>query len=366
LGPLERFNQFDYQERVDSNAPSAGGRKRVKPRRPRIDDRRERDVILTLNGLPAALLAHKLKLFRLLAERPRSADEISESLGIARRPVDALLAVNASLGFVKRQKNRFHLAEISREYLLEDSPTYFGAYWDLSINNPSLLTLESFERALRTNRSQVYGGEELFNANEQNPELARAFTRGMHSISIGAALTWPNRMNLSKYRMMLDVGGGSGAHCIGAALKFRKLKATIFDLPPACDVATEFASQYGLSDRISTQPGDMWNDPFPPADLHFYGNIFHDWPPEQGEFLTRKSFEALPSGGRLMLHEQLYNDDKSGPFASAAYSMVMLAWTEGQQYSRRELADMMTAAGFRQISVKPSFGYMSIITGVKP
>ena len=46
---------------------------------------------------------------------------------------------------------------------------------------------------------------------------------------------------------------------------------------------------------------------------HFYSNIFHDWPPEKCSFLTRKSFDALPPGGRLVVHEMLYDDDKKGP-----------------------------------------------------
>ncbi len=317
-------------------------------------------------GMPAALIAHKLKLFPLLAEKPRTIDEICESLGIVRRPAEAMLAVNTALGFVDCRKDRFQLTQLSKDYLLEKSPTYFGSFWDLLINNPPVLTLEGLEKAIRTNRSQVYGGEDLFRTNEAQAELARSFTRGMHGISMGSALTWPNRINLSKHRMMLDVGGGSGAHSIGAALKFRKLKATVFDIAPVCEVASEFAAQYGLQDRISTHTGDMWTDSFPAADLHFYGNIFHDWLPEKGEFLARKSFAALPKGGRLILHEQLYKDDKSGSFATAAFSMTMLAWTEGQQYSRRELTSLMADAGFKQITVKPSFGYMSIVTGVKP
>jgi hypothetical protein len=46
--------------------------------------------------------------------------------------------------------------------------------------------------------------------------------------------------------------------------------------------------------------------------------------------------------------------------------MVMLYWVPGQQYSGRELTDMLKEAGFEDIEVKPTFGYWSIVTGVKP
>jgi hypothetical protein len=165
---------------------------------------------------------------------------------------------------------------------------------------------------------------------------------------------------------MLDVGGGSGAHSIGAALKWPDVHAIVFDTAPVCEVAAEFIARYGLQARVGTQVGDMWNDPFPPADLHFYSFIYHDWTPEKCRFLTAKSFASLPPGGRIFIHEMVYDDAKTGPFPIAAFSMIMLGWTEGEQYSGRELSAMLEEAGFTHIDVKPTFGYWSIITAAKP
>src|SRR4030095_10078769 len=104
--------------------------------------------------------------------------------------------------------------------------------------------------------------------------------------------------------------GGSGAHCIGATLQWPHLHAIIFDMAPACEVAQEYIAHHNLQHRIKTHVGDMWNDAFPSADLHFYSMIYHDWSPEKCRFFTQKSFESLQSGGRLIIHETLYNDDK--------------------------------------------------------
>jgi hypothetical protein len=109
----------------------------------------------------------------------------------------------------------------------------------------------------------------------------------------------------------------------------------------------------------------MWENPFPKADLHFYADIFHDWPPEKCRFLTRKSFDALDSGGRIVLHEMLFDDDKTGPFATAACSTAMMLWTEGQQFSGAPRAPL-EEAGFRDLEVKPAHGYFSIVTGREP
>lgn len=335
-------------------------------RKPRVDDRKLWDVVFSVYGAPAVLLAHKLKLFPFLAEKPRSFAEICEHLGIAARPTETILGANAALGFVQVKGGRCTLTPLSEDYLLEGSPTYFGSFFDLIINNYSVCSIESLEKAVRTDSPQVYGGVELFKSHEEQANLARSFTRAMHSISMAPAMAWPRAMDLSKCKVMLDVAGGSGAHCIGAVTRWPKLRAIVFDMAPVCEVADEISQQAGLQDRISTHSGDMWNDPFPPADIHFYSYIYHDWPPDKCRFLSRKSFESLNPGGRLIVHEVLYNKDKTGPFAAAAYTMIMLGWTTGRQYSGRELSEMLREAGFKDIRVRPTFGYVSIVTGAKP
>ena len=81
--------------------------------------------------------------------------------------------------------------------------------------------------------------------------------------------------------------------------------------------------------------------------------------------LARKSFQSLPPGGRIVIHEMLFNNDRTGPFPVAAFNVDMLVAMPGQQYSKRELSTMLREAGFRDIEVKPTFGYWSVLTGVK-
>lgn len=94
--------------------------------------------------------------------------------------------------------------------------------------------------------------------------------------------------------------------------------------------------------------------------------VFHDWPPERCHFFARKSFESLPPGGRIVIHEMLFNDDRTGPFPVAAFNVDMLIAMPGQQYAKREVSAMLKEAGFRRIETKPTIGYWSIVTGVKP
>jgi hypothetical protein len=333
-------------------------------RTPRTDDRPLWDLQFGIWGHTALLVAHDLKLFPLLADKPRTLAEVCEALTIARRPAEALLTLCVSMELMHVQDGHYALTPLAEEYLLDSSPTYFGGQLDFSIASP--LSFADLKKAVLTNTPQVYGGGDWVKTHEEQAALARVFTRVMHSASMRPALAWPEVLDLSRHRHMLDLGGGSGAHCIGATLRWSTLQATVFDIAPVCEVAQEFVAHHGLQSRIRTHVGDMWHESFPSADLHFYSMIYHDWPPEKCQWLTQKSFESLEPEGRIVVHEMLYHDDKTGPFSVAAYNIVMLWGTEGQQFSGRELSEMLSEAGFMDIEVKPTWGYWSIVTGRKP
>ena len=335
---------------------------------PKADERKIWDIInVGCVGYGTFLVAHELRLFSLLALQPQSLAEICETLQIKRRAAEALVLMNVSLGLLHIDNGAYTLTQLAKDYLLENSPTYIGGFLDLHIANIQVFSFDSIKQAVLTNTSQVYSSKKIFQAHDEQVTLARTFTKAMHDHSMPAALAWSQLIDLSKYRRLLDIGGGSGAHSIGAALKWANLQAVILDMAIVCDIAQEFVAQYDLQNRITTQSSDMWNDPFPPADLHFYGDIYHDWPTEKGRFLTHKSFESLEPGGRIIIHEMLYdNEQKLGAPAVAAYNMMMLVWTEGQQYSGTELSRMLNEAGFVDIKVLPTCGYWGIVTGCKP
>ena len=332
---------------------------------PRVDDRPVWDVVFAVYGYPALLLAHRLKIFALLADNPSTLTEICNAVKINQRPAEAVLTVATALGFLTLQDGRYALTTVAEEYLLERSPNYFGYLWDLMIDNYQVCSYASLEKAILTDSPQTYGGGNLYQSHEEQIDLLHRFTRGMHSMSMASALVWPSVVDFSQHRTMLDIGGSSGAHSIGAAIKLPNLQAIVMDFQQVCDIADGYIAEYGLQDRVKTHDANIWCDHWPTADLHFFSNMYHDWPSEKCHFLTAKSFQYLERGGRIVIHEMLCNDEKTGPFAPAAFGMMMMGWTEGKQYSGLELSTMLAEIGFVDITIHKAFGYYSIVTGIK-
>ena len=95
--------------------------------------------------------------------------------------------------------------------------------------------------------------------------------------------------------------------------------------------------------------------------------MFHDWSDATNRLLAKKSFDALPKGGRILLHEMLMDDDGCGPLPAAAFSVLMLLATRGKQYSLPEFRSILEDAGFTDVeAVQTGGGYYSLVSARKP
>lgn len=330
------------------------------------DDKTLFNIATSLYLYPTAILAHHFGIFEFIAKDNKNASEICTFIGIELRSVEVVMAVVLALELVELDKGGYKLTKVTEEFLLKKSPNYCGDYWDLIYSTGDNFSLANLESVMRKHDTQDEAQETLFEESIYHTEKAEAFIKAMHGVSIGAASIWPNKLNLMDNHCMLDIGGVSGAHSVGVVTRWPNLRGIIYDIATVGRITTDFIKSYGLEERISIQIGDMWSDPFPAADIHFYSNVLHDWPMPENLFLTQKSYDVLPRGGRIIIHETLFNDETPGPLAVAGFNVTMLIWSQGKQYSHSEMRQMLHAAGFCDIEILPAFGYFSIITGVKP
>ena len=134
-----------------------------------------------------------------------------------------------------------------------------------------------------------------------------------------------------------------------------------------CEVAQTYIDAAGVQDRVDTAAVDMFRQAWPAGyDAVFFSNVWHDWNFRTCEWLAARAFEALPAGGRIMLHEMLLDDDGAGPPAAASFSMLMLLATQGQQFTLEELKGILEGAGFTGVEARQTYGYYSIVTGFRP
>jgi hypothetical protein len=328
------------------------------------------DIWLSQHYLPAVTSAGEIGLWERLGNRALTLDELATELDVRPMPLGVLLSLLCPLGFVVRREDRYQLTQVSRTYLDPASAFFWGPIlFGSPIPSPIHERLIEMLRRPADDAGQAAEGSAArgWESGQMEIEQARHIASFMHAHSSVTAIGAARSGVFDGVQRLMDVGGGSGVYSIAAAQRYPELRTTILELPAMCEAAQAFIDAGGVAGRVAATPVDMWREPWPVGhDALFFSNIFHDWNIEQNTELAAKAFAALPSGGRIILHEQLMNDAQDGPLTTASFSVLMLRGTSGKQYSLPEFRGILEAAGFTAVEAWHSCGYYSLVTATKP
>ena len=335
---------------------------------PSTDDRAIWDMWESQFRLPLATVADEVGTFRVLSEQPMTAADLASELGLKERSLTIHLGALAACDLVEKRDGKWRATPTSRTWLHPEAEGYWGGFllrFRESIPLHAQL-LETLKTGLRPKDTQAGGPE--WERGSMSQEAAERIAKFMHAHSMAPARGAAMQSVFSEIDSLMDVGCGSGVYGIEIAKAHTGLEVTLMDLKEMCAEAEKYIADANLRERVSTAPVNMFEQDWPTGhDAHFFANVFHDWSEETNAILARKSFEALPSGGRILLSEILMNDEGTGPWHAAAFSVMMLLGTLGKQYSLTEFRAILEGAGFSDVqAVRTGGGYYSLVSAVKP
>ena len=173
----------------------------------------------------------------------------------------------------------------------------------------------------------------------------------MSSLSGSANGMLVKRVDFSHFKHLVDVGGGDGTNAIEIARANPHLTVTVFDSASVCRIAAENIARNGLSARIHTHPGDLFETPYPVGvDCVLFAHMMTIWSPEKDTVALKRAYDALPAGGQVNIFNMMGFDDLSGPMTTALGSPYFLAVAtgEGMLYTWKEYETFLANAGFLQ------------------
>lgn len=331
---------------------------------PSTDDRDVWNVYLSPLWSASVYAANELGLFATLAQRAASPAELAETSGLNPRGLRAVLPLLACLGFLVQRSGRYQLNDAGRLYMAPGSPFYWGPVWAKKRRRSP--DADFIVAALRATPSEGNPHTRPWEAPEMTPEMAQSVAETMNVHSLAAAHGIARNFNFRTVQRLLDVGGGGGCYSIVFAQRYPHLHCTVLDLPPMCEVVRRNAAAAEVDIRVDTAALDMFRQSWPRGhDTVFLSNVLHDWNDNSCAELLSRALEALPAGGRVLLHEMLLDDTGAGPLIAAAFSVLMLG-TQGRQRTFGELAELLTAAGFIEPQVDATSVFFSVVSARKP
>ena len=297
--------------------------------------------------------AVELAIFDALGDSPLTAADIASRLKLEPKATELLLNALAAMELLYKQAGVFSLAAGAKTYLVKGSSQYAGGMvrFDSSLWN----CWEKLPAAIRSGqpvrRPNMY---------QDDPVETEIFIGAMDSLvkargdadMIASAIDWNGAAQL------LDVGSGPATYPIALCKRFRKLHATIFDLPATLKFTQRYVREAGMDDRIRLVAGDYRKDAIPGSyDIIFLSNIIHGESEQENDSLVHKLACRLKQSGRLVIKDHILDETGASPPVGALFSLLMLLTTTGGRcYSFSEIKNWMERAGLshvQQIDLPP-------------
>ncbi|MFG3258796.1 methyltransferase [Streptomyces sp. NPDC048172] len=296
----------------------------------------------------------------LLADGPRTVEELAERSGTRPEPLRRVLRLLASRGLFREERGTVALTEEGAA-LRTDVPG--------SQRAPVLMfTDEMFRRAAAGIPETLRTGEPGFDAAygrpffaylEETPEKSRLFDAAMTSRAgtVNAHITEVYPFPGSG--TVVDVGGGRGGLLRQILTDAPGLTGVLHDRPET--VAENLLSTTeALDGRWRAEGGDFFTAVPEGGDLYVLKNILHDWPDADCLRILRTVRRAAAPGTRLLVIDAVLPDDGTS-HPAVALDLVMLMVLRGRERTADEFAALLADAGFRLTRVLPTRSMSSVI-----
>lgn len=335
-------------------------------KKPLIADTKIRDICYRMVASKGILLCLELGIFDFIGEKARSLEEVAHKFDLVLVKAQALLSICCAEKLINYKKKLYYPFPIMVEYLCKNSPFYYGDFMKfLYIDMDSVRSYTILKNSICNNMSAKLG-EKLFEKEFYSSNIVSKFAYAMHSKSLAPSKIWPECIELTNKRTFIDVGGGLGTHAIAACEKYENLNAIILDKKEVIELGNKFITNTYAHKRIQFLSCDFLKEDIPRADVYFLSDILHDWKEQVCKSLLKKIYDKLDHKGVIIIHEIFFNNMKTGSMSAAAYNLSMNIFSEGNQYSKKEVFKMLKELGFVNVKYKDTFGDWGIIIALRP
>jgi len=285
--------------------------------------------------------AVKLEIFSVIGSGQLTGEQVSDKIGGESRSVAMLLNGLTAMGLLKHQNNKYENTDFSLSCLVKDEPGYIGY-----IIMHHFHLVDGWAQL----HEAVLSGIPVKTRSHGDEVERESFQLGMFNLAMAIAPTIAAEIDLEGRHHLLDLGGGPGTHAIHFCLANPMLKATIYDRKTTEPFAQKTTEKFGVADRIDFVAGDFNTDSLGgPYDVAGLSQILHSNSFEECQVLIEKTVTALEPGGRILIHDFLLNDTLDGPVFPALFSLNMLLNNHGRSYSEKEISEMLSQEGVRDV-----------------
>ena len=313
-------------------------------------------------------VAARLGVADLLAEGPRTAEDLAEALQVDAGALHRLLHALAALGLLDHLGgSRYALAEPGAR-LRDRVPG--------SLRTVALLAGERSYRAWGGLLHSVRTGETAFRHvfgtgtfeyMAAHPEIAGFYNEAMAAGAAERAAAVVVAYDFSGSRTVVDVGGGHATLLIAILSANAGVRGVLFERESVAVGARARIEAAGLGSRCAVVSGDFFESVPRGGDLYLLSHIIHNWDDQRSSRILANCRAGIAPRAKLLIVEQVL-PERFVPSRTAVQAAMadlhMLAITGGQERTAGAYRELLAGAGFTLTAVIETAVAESLIESV--
>ena len=309
--------------------------------------------------LGAISVANELGIADILRDGPKTTGELALITGTMEDPLYRIMRMLASEGIFKEAGNKkFSNTKVSQS-MQDQELRYFIQH---TLNSMQFRIFGELMHSVKTGRraSELFVETGVFDHIGKSQRINEMYNKAMTNTSRMQVAAILSAYSFSRFRNIVDVGGGLGFFISALLSKYENMQGTLFDLPQVVADPLKLPDLTNFKGILNIGSGSFFDSVPRNSDLYTLKNILHGWNDADCIRILKNIREAINSDGRLMIIEVIV-EGQNEPSWSKMSDIFMMAGPGGRERTSGEFREILEQSGFRLEQIKKTVSPLSLI-----
>ncbi len=320
------------------------------------------DIVYSYRKAQLLYVATKLNISDILADGPKSSDEIALITETNSDSIYRVMRALSSFGIYKENPDKYFKITEKGELLKKDSPSSVRINVVMRMDEYNWKPWGELLNSVKTgeNAFENIFGMNLFEYLTKNPESSKTFSKAMGTFTQKIIKLVLDNYDFSSYNLIADIGGSNGDLLRQILLKYSHISGLLFDLPIVIENVNPDIFEPSISNRLKLVSGSFFDSIPTSCDLYIFKKIIHDWDDEHSIKILTNCYNAAKKGSKILIIENVI-DPQNKNSATIINDIHMLVQTiGGRERTQDEYYKLLQEAGF-----EPLTGCLNYIEAIK-
>jgi hypothetical protein len=305
----------------------------------------------------------KLEIPDILSEGAKSIKELSEICNINEHILYRVMRALACVGIFYEKKDKMFdltpMAECLQKDKMRSIALMFLSEWHNKAWDNLFQCLKTGDIAFNS----AYGMPS-FEWFKINAEEAKIFNEANTIKAMTTHATVLNYYDFSRFKSVIDIGGGFGGLLFKILQSNKFLKGIIADLPYMHNDVKEKIINNNLFNRCSFISCDFFKKIPEGSDCCILSNILHDWDDDKCKIILENCYDSINITGQLLIIESIIPSGNEFSIAKLL-DLEVLVMGGGQERTEEEFRKIINSSGFVIGNIIQTQESISIIECIK-